>query len=110
MKDFIKKIFNKMNNWLGSLRKDLIIHAGVSALIYVLIFAILTPYLGGPIAAVWSTFITLSIGVVKEYLVDKLIRDSYADVQDLYADLVGTILGVIVTIPFMFYSFEVVIN
>ena len=54
------------------------------------------------VAAVWSMFITLAIGVIKEYLVDKLLRDSYADMHDLYADMVGTLLGVICIIPALF--------
>ena len=102
MKEFIKNIINKLNNWIGSIRKDLIIHAGVSAVMFVLIFNLLCLCMFPSFAALWSTFITLSIGTLKEYLVDKVIRGSYADVQDLYADAIGTMLGVISIIPALF--------
>ena len=102
MKEFIKKSFDKINNWIGSLRKDLIIHAGVSILIFVIIFNLLSICMIPSFAALWATFITLAIGTIKEYFVDKLLRDSYADIQDLYADAVGTMLGVIAIIPALF--------
>lgn len=102
MKEFIKKTFDKLNNWLGSLRKDLIIHAGVSTVIFVLIFNSLSICMIPSFAALWSTVITLIIGTLKEYVVDKLLRNSYADIQDLYADAVGTLLGVIAILPALF--------
>lgn len=102
MKNFFKNIFNWVNNRLGSLRKDLIIHAGVSAVILVLLFNILALIMFPLSAVLWSVFITLMIGIIKEYLVDDVLRDSKADIQDLYADIVGVIIGVIVSIPAMF--------
>jgi len=102
MKNFFKKIFNWMNNTLGSLRKDLIIHAGVSAFILVLLFNILALIIAPQFAMLWSVFITLIIGVLKEYLIDAILRDSFADIKDLYADVAGIIIGVIVSIPAMF--------
>lgn len=102
MKNFFKNIFNWVNNTLGSLRKDLIIHAGVSAVILVLLFNILALIMFPLSAMLWSIFITLMIGTIKEYLVDDVLRDSAADIQDLYADLAGVIIGVIVSIPAMF--------
>lgn len=102
MKNFFKNIFNWVNNTLGSLRKDLIIHAGVSAFILVLLFNILALIMFPLSAMLWSVFITLMIGIIKEYLVDDVLRDSTPDIQDLYADLVGVIIGVIVSIPAMF--------
>lgn len=103
MKNFFKNMFNWMNDTLGSLRKDLIIHAGVSAVILVLLFNILALILSPLSAMLWGVFITLMIGTVKEYLIDDILRDSTASVQDLYADMVGVIIGVIVSIPAMFY-------
>lgn len=102
MKNFFKKIFNWINNALGSLRTDLIIHAGVSALILVLLFNILALIIAPPFAMLWAVFITLMIGTLKEYLVDAILRDSTADIKDLYADAAGVIIGVIVSIPAMF--------
>lgn len=102
MKNFFKSIFNWVNNTLGSLRKDLIIHAGVSAVILVLLFNILALIMFPMSAMLWSVFITLMIGIIKEYLVDDVLRDSTPDIQDLYADLAGVIIGVIVSIPAMF--------
>ncbi len=103
MKNFFKNIFNWINSIFGSLRKDLIIHAGVSVVILVLLFNILALIMSPPFAMLWSVFITLMIGILKEYLVDAILRDSTADIQDLYADVVGVIIGVIVSIPAMFY-------
>ena len=103
MKNFFKNIFNRMNETLGSLRKDLIIHAGVSAFILVLLFNILALIMAPSFAMLWSVFITLMIGTIKEYLIDDVLRDSTADLQDLYADVVGVVIGVIVSIPAMFY-------
>ncbi len=102
MKNFFKKIFNWMNNTLGSLRKDLIIHAGVSIVILVLLFNILALIMSPAFAMLCSVFITIIIGTIKEYLIDAVIRDSKADVKDLYADIAGIVIGVIVSIPAMF--------
>lgn len=103
MKNFFKNMFNWMNDTLGSLRKDLIIHAGVSAVILVLLFNILALILAPLSAMLWAVFITLMIGTIKEYLIDDVLRDSTADIQDLYADVAGVVIGVIVSIPAMFY-------
>ena len=102
MKNFFKNIFNWVNNTLGSLRKDLILHAGVSAVILVLLFNILTLGIASSRAMPWAVFITLTIGLIKEYWIDDILRDSTADIQDLYADIAGVIIGVIVSLPALF--------
>ena len=102
MKNFFKNIFNWVNNTLGSLRKDLILHAGVSAVILVLLFNILMLGMTPAFAMVCAVFITLMIGLFKEYWIDDILRDSVADIQDLYADIAGVIIGVIVSIPALF--------
>ena len=103
MKNFFKNIFNLVNNTLGSLRNDLILHAGVSAVILVLLFNILTLGIASSRAMAWAVFITLTIGLIKEYWIDDILRDSTADIQDLYADIAGVIIGVIVSLPAMFH-------
>lgn len=102
MKNFFKNIFNWVNNTLGSLRKDLILHAGVSAIILVLLFNILMLGMTPSFAMLLAVFITLTIGLIKEYWIDDILRDSVADIQDLYADAVGVIIGVIVSLPALF--------
>ena len=102
MKNFVKKIFDWINNILGSLRSDLIIHAGVSAIILVLLFNILMLGMAPSCAMGWAVFITLTIGLIKEYWIDDILRDSTADIQDLCADIAGVIIGVIVSIPALF--------
>ena len=102
MKNFVKKLFDWINNILGSLRSDLIIHAGVSAIILVLLFNILTLGIASSCAMAWAVFITLTIGLIKEYWIDDILRDSVADIQDLYADVAGVIIGVIVSLPALF--------
>ena len=102
MKNFFKNIFNWINNTLGSLRKDLILHAGVSAVILVLLFNILMLGMTPSFAMVCAVFMTLMIGLIKEYWIDDILRDSVADIQDLYADIAGVIIGVIVSIPALF--------
>ena len=103
MKNFIKNIFNWVNNILGSLRNDLILHAGVSAVILVLLFNIFALFMTSSIAMFWAIFITLTIGLIKEYWIDDILRDSTADIQDLYADIVGIIIGMIASLPEMFH-------
>ena len=102
MKNFFKNIFNWVNNTLGSLRKDLILHAGVSTIILVLLFNILMLGMSPSFAMAWAVFITLTIGLIKEYWIDDILRDSVADIQDLYADMTGVIIGVIVSLPALF--------
>lgn len=102
MKNFFKNIFNWVNNTLGSLRKDLILHAGVSTIILVLLFNILMLGMSPSFAMAWAVFITLTIGLIKEYWIDDILRDSVADIQDLYADMAGVIIGVIVSLPALF--------
>ena len=82
MKNFFKNIFNWVNNTLGSLRKDLILHAGVSAVILVLLFNILTLGITPLFAMVLAVFMTLNIGLIKEYWIDYILRDSTVDIQD----------------------------
>ena len=102
MKNFFKNIFNLVNNTLGSLRNDLILHAGVSAIILVLLFNILMLGMAPSCAMAWAVFITLTIGLIKEYWIDDILRDSTADIQDLYADIVGIIIGMIASLPALF--------
>ena len=102
MKNFFNNIFNWVNNTLGSLRKDLILHAGVSAVILVLLFNILMLGITPLFAMVLAVFMTLNIGLIKEYWIDNILRDSVADIQDLYADAAGVIIGVIVSLPALF--------
>ena len=102
MKNFFKNIFNWVNNTLGSLRKDLILHAGVSAVILVLLFNILMLGMTPSFAMVCAVFMTLMIGLIKEYWIDDILRDSVADIQDLYADVTGVIIGVIASLPALF--------
>ena len=61
MKNFFKNIFNWVNNTLGSLRKDLILHAGVSAVILVLLFNILMLGMTPSFAMICAVFMTLMI-------------------------------------------------
>ena len=103
MKNFVKNIFDWINNILGSLRSDLILHTGVSAVILVLLFNILTLGIASSRAMPWAVFITLTIGLIKEYWIDDILRDSTADIQDLYADVAGVIIGVIISLPAMFH-------
>ena len=103
MKNFFKNIFNWVNNTLGSLRNDLILHAGVSAIILVLLFNILMLGMAPSCAMFWAIFITLTIGLIKEYWIDDILRDTSVDIQDLYADIAGVIIGVIVSLPAMFH-------
>ena len=103
MKNFFKNIFNWVNNILGSLRNDLILHAGVSAVILVLLFNIFALFMTSSIAMFWAIFITFIIGILKECLIDDILRDTSVDVQDLYADIVGIIIGMIASLPAMFH-------
>ena len=102
MKNFVKNIFNWVNNILGSLRNDLILHAGVSAVILVLLFNIFALFMTSSIAMFWAIFITFIIGILKECLIDDILRDTSVDVQDLYADIVGIIIGMIASLPALF--------
>lgn len=90
--------FNKM----GTIRTDLLLHGGVSALLVVLLFNIIFLFKSSSVSLLLSIFITLVIGVFKEYIIDKKIRDSYVDVKDLYADAIGTFMGAITIIPLLF--------
>lgn len=49
-----------------------------------------------------SVLITFMIGLGKEYIIDKIMRDSYFDKEDLYADMIGIIIGYITIIPALF--------
>ena len=101
MKNLIKKMFNYFNK-MGTIRTDLLLHGGVSALLVVLLFNIIFLFKPSSVSLLLSIFITLVIGVFKEYVIDKKIRDSYVDVKDLYADAIGTFLGAITIIPLLF--------
>lgn len=102
MNTILVRIFNFINNTFANMRKDTILHAAFSMLLYIVIFNFLHIWSPSYIASSVSFCITLIIGIMKEYVIDKLIRNSFVDVSDLYADLAGTIIGVIIMIPTMF--------
>ena len=101
MKDLVKKLFNYINK-IGQIRGDLIIHCGISALILIILFNVIVLCATPAIALMWAIFITSMIGVGKEYIIDKVLRESYADKKDLMADFVGICIGTVCELPLLF--------
>lgn len=99
MKDFFIKYYSKLINSLVNVRKDLCAHFALSAFIYILVFNIMYLFNSPGVSVGIATAITLILGTIKEYYIDKYVMESGADVADLYADLAGCVLGIVLTCP-----------
>lgn len=101
MKNFINKIFNYINK-IADVRKDLLIHGGVSAFLVVLICNLFMLCNNSTISLAIAIVMTSIFGVCKEYMIDKYIRNSMPDKSDLIADFVGICVGTICCVPLLF--------
>lgn len=99
MKNFINKILSIFEN----MRKDTVLHMMFSIMIYVLTFNLTYIFSHNCILAIFiALLIDIIIGICKEYVIDVWIRKSKAEYNDLVADLIGTIIGLILCIPMYF--------
>lgn len=99
MKEYLSKLCCFINDKCETLSKEFVLHAGVSALGYILLFNIIDIFMGAFGSAIIAAIITLAIGSFKEYYVDKTVYNENPSISDLNADIKGTILGFIITIP-----------
>ena len=102
MKEFINKFVNYCNNITDSIRHDLLLHAFVSLIIYILTFNVLSLFCDRTDASMYAIGLTLFIGFFKEFIIDLVVRKMYADIDDIYADIIGILIGVVITLPLFF--------
>ena len=102
MKEFFIKYYSKLIESLVNVRKDLCAHFALSAFIYIFLFNILFIFMSPQASMLISTVVTLLLGTIKEYYIDKYVMNSVADKYDLYADLAGTVVGIILSVPLFF--------
>ncbi len=81
----MKKILAKISDWL---KPDKSLHIMLSTALVVLFFGITK-------SLVIATLVTVGIGLIKEYVFDGLLKMGAKNVQDIYADLIGTLIGVV---------------
>lgn len=88
----------KIFNWLTKIPSDKLLHFGISAGIYIVIFKILVTLfsLYNAVPYVLAGVLTLAIGYTKEIIDEK--RGSKVDFKDLLADALGILCGVLIMI------------
>ena len=79
------------------IRTDKLLHAETSALLVVVISELLSLLMKDSLALVLASFATLVIGFGKE-LYDWASHKGVADRKDFRADVVGTAIGIIITL------------
>ena len=96
-----KNGINKILNYFGSIRQDLLLHQYVSYVIYIIFFALL--YTSAPIdvAIVLSVFGTIGLGLFKEQVIDCYLRGGKANKDDVIHDLIGVGLGLLTSLLFL---------
>lgn len=92
----MRRLLQKIDEWAGKIPLDCTLHVIVSAILV---------WVGMSVAGLSGCDITqgaligisfaLALGVIKETVIDTLIKGSAADVRDLAADVVGICIGVI---------------
>lgn len=92
----MRKLLQKIDEWVGRIPLDCTLH---------IIVSIILAWAGMSVAGVAGYDITqgtlvgiafaLAVGIIKETVIDTLIKGSAADVRDLMADVVGICIGVI---------------
>lgn len=92
----MRKLLQKIDEWVGRIPLDCTLH---------IIVSIILVWAGMSVAGVAGCNITqgtlvgiafaLAVGIIKETVIDTLIKGSAADVRDLMADVVGICIGVI---------------
>ena len=99
MKEKIKNILTKIDARIGNIRLDFTLHVIAS----VVILWVATSFFGLcgcdlVQSTLLGTVLTLAIGVIKETVIDTLIKDSMPDQRDVIADVCGTCLGLVLMI------------
>ena len=97
----IGKYYNKFQNWITKVSYDKLLHAYVSTVMYIIIFGLLN-YFNCPMPSTISFIITFGIGVFKEYVIDLKVRKTEVQIGDIFADLVGILIGFISIILIIF--------
>lgn len=80
----------KIKSYLISIPSDKYLHCLVSLLLTILFTAVFGVIVGCILVAL--------IGIAKEYIIDLYLKNTKADIQDIYADGIGIILGALITL------------
>ncbi len=92
----LRWLLSKIDLLVGKIPLDFTLHFIVSAGIAWLFMLLLALNgLGLLPASVAATTLAIAVGVAKEYVVDKEIKQTEADVLDLAADVTGSVFGVL---------------
>ena len=96
LKTFFDKIYSK---YLNKIKLDDALHAYVSSIIFIFCYQVLNlTNMNSWLNLGISTLITFAIGYLKEEIIDKRIRKSQFSKRDLYADIIGIIIGCLLMI------------
>lgn len=98
MGKLIKKFFDLANNKIGKIPTDKYAHFIGSLMIGFVLCVLYVNHtcMHWAVGSSLAVFTSLFMGVVvKEVIIDKIIRESYIDNGDIKADAYGTILGTV---------------
>lgn len=101
MKNFLKDKLNKVLNFFGSIRQDLIWHEFISYIIFMVTFGLLHNECPTDVTIVLSSVVTIGAGLFKEGVIDMYIRGVAGNRADIMHDLVGMILGILTSLLFL---------
>lgn len=95
--DKIREFINKILNAIASMSKDSILHQYASFVIYMFVFLLFNNYYGFFPSALTGFAVTISIGILKEYVIDTYIRKTSIENKDIKHDIIGILLGVLIS-------------
>lgn len=96
----MKKLFNKIQNWFGSIPKDTHLHIEFTTLISYIVSKITQygfaqdRYVGAAIGAIAA----FGVGIAKEVCIDFFWRNEDIELRDLKNDLIGAATGAVMSL------------
>ena len=79
-----------MRRWLKKLTS-----VGTDKYIHVIACALFVGILGHILNIILAVLITLLIAISKELIYDKMLKKGTADIKDIFADIIGILIGIL---------------
>ncbi len=102
----MKKILDKIGEWINALYRkyiddltlDGVLHAYVSSMLYMICILLFSSFIGFGYSTLISVGIVGLIGFMKEWLIDKIARHGEFSWEDIKADAIGIVTGLLVSL------------
>lgn len=90
----MKKIIEKIENFL---QPDKSLHIMLSMLILIVLFTFTN-------SLFIATIATVLVGLLKEFVLDRALKLGVYNIKDIYANIIGTIIGILVCCLMIIHS------